>query len=64
LSFDIRNQLKLNAAAVQIPIGLEGQHTGVIDLVEKKIYFFESLLFIIFFSIKIKKIKEFYNIFN
>ena len=33
---DLRNQLKLNAAAVQIPIGLEGEHAGVIDLVESK----------------------------
>ena len=33
---DLRNQLKLNAAAVQIPIGLENFHEGVIDLIEKK----------------------------
>jgi len=33
---DLRNQLKLNAAAVQIPIGLEGNHEGVIDLIEEK----------------------------
>ena len=33
---DLRNQLKLNAAAVQIPIGLEGEHEGVIDLLEMK----------------------------
>ncbi len=33
---DLRNQLKLNAAAVQIPIGLEGDHEGVIDLIENK----------------------------
>ena len=38
----LRNQLKLNAAAVQIPIGLEGNHTGVIDLVEQKAYLFEG----------------------
>lgn len=33
---DLRDQLKLNAAAVQIPIGLEGEHEGVIDLIEEK----------------------------
>jgi elongation factor G len=32
----LRDQLKLNAAAVQIPIGLEGNHAGVIDLVEMR----------------------------
>jgi elongation factor G len=32
----LRDQLKLNAAAVQIPIGLEGNHVGVIDLVEMR----------------------------
>jgi elongation factor G len=29
----VREKLKLNAAAVQIPIGLEDQHQGVVDLV-------------------------------
>ena len=33
---DLRDQLKLNAAAVQIPIGLEGEHEGIIDLIEQK----------------------------
>lgn len=33
---DLRNQLKLNAAAVQIPIGLENDHEGVYDLIEEK----------------------------
>ncbi len=33
---DLRDQLKLNAAAVQIPIGLEGEHEGVVDLIEGK----------------------------
>ena len=33
---DLRDQLKLNAAAVQIPIGLEGDHAGVVDIVEMK----------------------------
>ena len=29
----VRDKLKLNAAAVQIPIGLEDEHEGVVDLV-------------------------------
>mmetsp|Transcript_19633 Transcript_19633/g.24209 ORF Transcript_19633/g.24209 Transcript_19633/m.24209 type:complete len:754 (+) Transcript_19633:137-2398(+) len=33
---DLRSQLKLNAAAVQIPIGLEGEHAGVVDLIDQK----------------------------
>jgi elongation factor G len=36
----LRNELKLNAAAVQIPIGLEGNHTGVVDLLMEKAYTF------------------------
>ena len=36
----LRDQLKLNAAAVQVPIGLEGDHTGVIDIIEEKAYHF------------------------
>jgi elongation factor G len=32
----LRNQLKLNAAAVQIPIGLEAIHEGVIDIIEQR----------------------------
>jgi elongation factor G len=36
----LRDELKLNAAAVQIPIGLEQHHTGVIDLVTETAYTF------------------------
>eukprot|EP00977_Amphora_coffeiformis_P029460 scaffold40823_cov191-Amphora_coffeaeformis.AAC.2 len=36
----LRNQLKLNAAAVQIPMGLENDHYGVVDLIEEKAYTF------------------------
>ena len=32
----LRDQLKLNAAAVQIPMGLEHEHEGVIDLIHRK----------------------------
>lgn len=39
---DVRNQLKLNAAAVQIPVGLENEHVGVVDLIEEKAYIFEG----------------------
>ena len=35
----VKTKLKLNAAAVQIPIGLEKDLEGVIDLVEKKAYY-------------------------
>ena len=39
---DLRNLLKLNAAAVQIPIGLEGEHTGVVDLLTLQSYLFHG----------------------
>ena len=39
---DLRNQLKLNAAAVQIPVGLEDGHAGVVDLITMKSYIFEG----------------------
>lgn len=32
----LRDQLKLNAAAVQIPLGLEANHVGVVDLIEMR----------------------------
>lgn len=38
----LRDQLKLNAAAVQIPIGLEAVHEGVIDLIEMKTIKFDG----------------------
>ncbi len=38
----IREKLFLNAAAVQIPIGLEDQHKGVVDLLTLKAYYFEG----------------------
>ena len=39
---ELRGQLGLNAAAVQIPIGLENFHEGVVDLVEQKAYTFDG----------------------
>ncbi|MDZ4662289.1 MAG: elongation factor G [Pseudomonadota bacterium] len=38
----IREKLNLNAALIQIPIGLEENHKGVIDLVKMKAYHFEG----------------------
>jgi len=38
----LRDQLKLNAAAVQIPMGLENDHYGVVDLIEEKAYTFKG----------------------
>lgn len=38
----LRDQLKLNAAAVQIPVGLENDHAGVVDLVLEKMYTFQG----------------------
>lgn len=40
---DLRDQLKLNASAVQIPIGLENEHEGVVDLIEDKTYRFDGV---------------------
>ncbi|PNW76397.1 hypothetical protein CHLRE_11g467553v5 [Chlamydomonas reinhardtii] len=37
-----RDKLKLNAAAVQMPIGLEDAHSGVVDLVGRRAYGFEG----------------------
>jgi len=39
---DLRTMLKLNAAAVQIPLGLENEHRGVVDLLENCVYTFEG----------------------
>lgn len=38
----LRDQLKLNAAAVQIPVGLEHSHEGIVDLIEEKQYTFKG----------------------
>lgn len=37
---ELRDKLKLNAAAVQIPIGVEDKHSGVVDLVRMQSYMF------------------------
>jgi elongation factor G len=38
----LREKLHLNAVAVQIPIGLENDLVGIVDLVEMKAYYFEG----------------------
>lgn len=37
-----REKLRLNAAAVQVPIGLEDHHHGVVCVIERKGYRFEG----------------------
>lgn len=39
---DMRNQLKLNTAAVQLPIGLEDNHEGVVDVICHKAFHFSG----------------------
>ena len=39
---NIRKILRHNAAAVQIPIGLEGEHRGVVDVVRMRAIYFEG----------------------
>ncbi|OLN92794.1 Elongation factor G, mitochondrial [Colletotrichum chlorophyti] len=38
----INKKLKIPAAAIQVPIGAENEFEGVIDLIEKKAYYFEG----------------------
>jgi len=38
----LREKLRLNAAATQIPMGLEDKHMGVVDLISQKAYFNEG----------------------
>jgi translation elongation factor EF-G len=39
---DLRNKLKLNAAMVQLPIGLEEKLAGIVDVIARKAYTFEG----------------------
>src|SRR5262245_46243560 len=38
----LRDKLKHNAIMLQIPIGLEGGHEGIVDLVEMKAHYFDG----------------------
>lgn len=39
---DLREKLQLNAAAVQVPIGLSEEHKGVVDIVENQAIYFDG----------------------
>lgn len=39
---ELKTKLKLNAVLMQLPIGLEDRHEGVVDLVEMKAYYFDG----------------------
>jgi elongation factor G len=39
---ELRDKLKLNAVAMQIPIGLEADHQGVVDLIEMQAVYFDG----------------------
>lgn len=40
--FICRSKLLHNAAFLNIPIGLEGEHRGVVDLIHEKAVYFEE----------------------
>src|SRR5210317_852759 len=39
---ELKDKLKLNAVMMQLPIGLEAEHEGVVDLVEMKALYFDG----------------------
>jgi len=39
---ELRDKLKLNAVMLQLPIGLEESHQGLVDLIERKALYFEG----------------------
>jgi elongation factor G len=38
----LREKLKHNAVMIQIPIGLEGDHEGIVDLIDMKAHYFDG----------------------
>ena len=39
----MRSKLRINCSPVQIPIGLEHEHVGLVDLLSMKAYHFEGI---------------------
>ena len=42
LLYNFRSKLNHNAALLQLPIGLEGNHKGVVDVIHQKAIYFEE----------------------
>ena len=40
---DLRTKLKLNASLLQVPMGLEDKHVGVVDVITREAYTFEGV---------------------
>lgn len=39
----VRDKLRLNSAALQVPLGVEDEHRGLVDLLEMRAYEFHGV---------------------
>ena len=40
LSFSFRSKLRYNAAMLHLPIGLESENKGIVDIIDNKAFYF------------------------